>query len=319
MALTMRVLIAAYGQPELLRRTLRSLCACEKPAGYAGVIVIENGARSGLAQVVAEFGAEQRFKYLYSAPANKSLALNYALDLVREGLCVFTDDDVVVPRGTLVAYARAGNDYSAGRFFGGPIVPDYEAEPPAEWLRPYLPRSAAGWRLDTQSVTEIQRPEFIGPNFAAFAEDILRVGGFDPRLGPGRQMASPGEDTEIQARLLASGVRGFYVSEAAMQHFVRAGSTTLEFAVHRAERNGIYWGIERARQPGLSSRALLKIYGQWLNDLWRIRRWRGSADQGTRARADFVAARWRGRWEGIRIGRAWQKAGEPTATVRRAA
>jgi GT2 family glycosyltransferase len=168
-------------------------------------------------------------------------------------------------------------------------------------------------------VTEIERPEFIGPNFAAFADDILRVGGFDPRLGPGRQMASPGEDTEIQARLLAHGVRGYYVPDAAMQHFVRAGSTTLQFAAHRAERNGIYWGIEHAQQLGFFPRGLTKMYGQWLNDLWRIRRWRKSADQGTQARAEFVKARWRGRWEGIRIGRAWDKAAQAIGTVRKAA
>jgi hypothetical protein len=118
-------------------------------------------------------------------------------------------------------------------------------------------------------------------------------------------MASPGEDTEIQVRLLANGVRGFYLPEAGIQHFVRAGSISLEFAVQRAERNGIYWGIEREKTPGFFPRGVMKMVGQWLNDRWRIRRWRKSADEGTRARAAFVAARWRGRWEGIRIGRSW--------------
>jgi glycosyltransferase involved in cell wall biosynthesis len=308
----MHVLIAACGQPKLLRRTLRSLAECEKPAGFTGVVVIENGKRAGLAQVVEEFGPGHHIRYLYSEPANKSLALNEALQEIQSGLCVFTDDDVLVPRGTLLAYARVAADCRWGKFFGGPIVPEYESDPPAQSLRPYLPRSAAGWQLETQTITEIHQPEFIGPNFAAFAEDLLRVGRFDTRLGPGQQMASPGEDTEVQGRLLANGVRGFYVPDAGIQHFVRSGSTSLEFAVHRAERNGIYWGIEHARTRGFFPRGVMKMVGQWLNDRWRIRRWSKSADAGTRARAAFVAARWRGRWEGIRIGRSW---GAAPATV----
>jgi GT2 family glycosyltransferase len=303
------VIIAACGQPALLRRTLCSLAECEKPAGFGGLIVAENGPRSGLAEVVGEFGEQHRFRYLYSEPPNKSLALNRALEEVRDALVVFTDDDVQVPAGTLVAYARGAANCSGGEFYGGPIIPDYEDQPPPAWLVRYLPRSAGGWRLVVTVKTQIAQPEFIGPNFAAFAGDVLRVGGFDVRLGPGKHMASPGEDTEIQERLLSQGVRGFFLPDAAMHHFVRAGAASAEFAVVRAERNGVYWGISQARQPGFFPSGWLKTYGQWLNDRWRIARWRRSGDQATLVRAKCIAARWKGRWEGIRLGRNWNRAG----------
>jgi GT2 family glycosyltransferase len=266
------------------------------------VIVVENGPRTGLEAVVEAFPPEQRLQYLYSEPANKSLALNRALGLVGEALVVFTDDDVQVPRETLRAYARGAEGCRGGEFYGGPILPDYEGEPPPAWLVSMLPRSAAGWRLDVAARTQITRPEFIGPNFAAFAGDILRVGGFDTRLGPGRHMLSPGEDTEIQERLLAHGIRGYYLPDAAMHHFVRANSATVDFAVHRAERNGVYWGISRARRRGFFPRRWLKTYGQWLNDRWRMARWRRSGDPGAVVRAQCAEARWRGRWQGIRAG-----------------
>src|SRR5690348_4734391 len=120
------VLIAACGQPELLRRTLQSLAECAKPAGYSGVIVAENGRRAGLDAVAGQFAAEHSFQYLYSEPPNKSLALNRALERVGDALVVFTDDDVCVPRGALVAYAEAASGRNSGEFYGGPIVPDYE-------------------------------------------------------------------------------------------------------------------------------------------------------------------------------------------------
>jgi GT2 family glycosyltransferase len=299
------VVIAACGQPALLRRTLSSLAECKKPEGYAGVVVAENGPRADLDAVVGEFAAEQHFQYLYSEPANKSLALNRALAGIGEALVVFTDDDVQLPAGTLVAYTRAAADRTGGEFYGGPIVPDYEATPPAPEVLPLLPRSAAGWRLHASAKTEIKQPEFIGPNFAAFAADVLRVGGFDTRLGPGRHMASPGEDTEIQERLLAQGVRGLYLPDAPMRHWVRASNVTLDFAVQRAERNGVYWGIAAARRPGFFPRQWLKMRGQWLNDLVRLARWRRSSDMAVQARAKWLAARWRGRWQGVQVARSW--------------
>jgi len=299
------VVIAACKQPALLRRTLASFAACDKPASYRGLIAVENGPRSGLDQVVAEFSREQRFTYQYSQPANKSLALNRALATAADALVVFTDDDVRVPSNTLVAYAEGAQGLTGGEFYGGPILPDYEAGQPPQWLLPMLPRSAAGWKWDVTAKTQIHQPEFIGPNFAAFAADVLRVGGFDTRLGPGRQMACPGEDTEIQARLLAAGVNGYYLPNAGMHHLVRAGSAGVPFAIERAERNGIYWGLDQARQRGFYPRRWLKITGQWMNDGWRIRRWAKSGREAEQVRAQIMAARWRGRWQGIRLAAQW--------------
>jgi GT2 family glycosyltransferase len=301
------VLIAACGQPELLRRTLQSLADCAKPASYAGVFVVENGPRCGLDRIVGEFGPQHRFHYRYSEPPNKSRALNLALSEAGGALVVFTDDDVIVPSQTLVAYAAGAAGRDSGEFYGGPIVPDYEGPPPPAWLAKLLPRSAAGWRLSVTEKTEVTQAEFIGPNFAAFADDIRRSGGFEPQLGPGPHLISPGEDTEIQVRLLASGVRGYYLPAAAMRHRVRAAACGIEFAVLRAERNGIYWGIAQARQPRFFPRRWLKLWGQWLNDLVRIRRWRRSAEEPERVRAECLAAKWRGRWQGVRWGWYWDQ------------
>jgi GT2 family glycosyltransferase len=299
------VLIAASGQPGLLRRTLDSLARCPQPPGFRGAMIVENGPPTGLDRVVRQAAANLCVEYLYSAPANKSLALNRALRRHAGSLVLFTDDDVRFAPTTLTAYSAAAAGCRGGEFYGGPIVPDYEASAPPEWLRPYLPRSAGGWQLPVSQKTAIRKAEFIGPNFCAFADDVLRVGGYDTRLGPGRQMASPGEDTEIQERLLRHGVAGYYVPDAAMHHWVRAGNVTTQFALQRAERNGIYWGISQARSHNFFPRRWLKMWGQWLNDCWRILRWRRSGEQVAIFRADFTAARWRGRWQGMRLGRRW--------------
>jgi hypothetical protein len=128
-------------------------------------------------------------------------------------------------------------------------------------------------------------------------------------------MLSPGEDTEIQERLLAHGICGFYLPDAGIRHLVRAGASSPEFAMHRAERNGVYWGISQARRSDFCPRRWLKAYGQWLNDRWRIARWRRSGDQVALVRAECMGARWRGRWQGIAAGWNWNAERDAMAAV----
>ena len=90
-----------------------------------------------------------------------------------------------------------------------------------------------------------------------------------------------------------------------MKHLVRANAASVEFAIHRAERNGMYWGISQARRRGFFPRRYLKAFGQWWNDRFRIARWRRTADEAAIVRAACAEARWRGRWQGIRAGWNW--------------
>ena len=52
MARSLWVLIAAAGKPTLLARTLASLAAADKPGSYRGTLVVENGPRCGIEDVV---------------------------------------------------------------------------------------------------------------------------------------------------------------------------------------------------------------------------------------------------------------------------
>ncbi len=48
------VVIVAHGRPDLLERTLTSLAACDLPACYRRCLVIENGRRCGVEEVVRD-------------------------------------------------------------------------------------------------------------------------------------------------------------------------------------------------------------------------------------------------------------------------
>jgi glycosyltransferase involved in cell wall biosynthesis len=236
------VVIPTHGRSTLLARTLESLVGCELPPGYCRTIVVENGSRSGAEQTVRQAASKLAVDYLYHPVANKSAALNAVLEHVGEDLLVLTDDDVRFAPQFLVEYASAAGGETSGAFFGGPMGVDYEQEPPG-WLKSYLPLSARGWELE-EFDGAITQPLFLGCNFAAFACDLRRCGGFDPFLGPGGPSRAGGQDKAIQASLLAAGVRGRYLPEARVWHYVPVERCTPRWLLRRKYCHAVRAGLD---------------------------------------------------------------------------
>lgn len=249
MARALVTVIATAGRPDLLRRTLNSLAVCELPPIYRGAVVVENGPKRGAEEVVSSCDPRLSARYLYQAEGNKSLALNAALDQVGDALIFFTDDDVRFHPGTLRAYAEAAEGRDGGHFYGGPTGVDYEAEPP-DWLKAYLPSSARGRSLGDE-MKPVGGADFLGYNWAAFAADLRAVGGFDPAKGPGAPTRSTGQERDGQLRLLAAGVRGIYVPQAMVWHFVPAERCTSGWALRRIYRGGVEIGLDSDAQTAM--------------------------------------------------------------------
>ena len=300
------VLIAASGQPALLARTLAALAACERPSGYGGVVVVENGPRCGIEDVVRAVPADARARYLYVPEANKSHALNVALAEVEDGLAVFTDDDSRADSHLLVAYARGSAGASGGEFYGGPLIPEFEREPPG-WMRGLLPNHMLGWQLSADGRKSLQNRTFIGPNWAAFRRDLLAIGGFEPRLGPGGVTGGSGQDTDAQQRLRAGGIKGYYLPDAKVGHLLREEYLDRDWILKRAYRQGLGWGIRQGRSRRWST---LRLAIAWARRAHAhaaagLLRLRGGSER--QLIADFTQMRWRGRWEGIAVGRRWDE------------
>jgi hypothetical protein len=301
------VLLAAAGQPQLVQRTLQSLAACEKPSTYRGALVVENGPPCGIEQVVRARPRDELVRYHYVPEPNKSHALNVALTMLDQGLIFFTDDDVRLDQQVLMAYARGSWGVRGGEFYGGPLAVDYEDGEPPAWLKAYLPKTAQGWKLPASEQTRVAARTFLGPNWAAFAQDLWSIGGFEPRLGPGAPTGSTGQETDAQHRLLAAGVKAFYLPDALAWHFVRGKCCTPKWIVERAYRHGLEWGIRRGREPD---------FGRWKERLFWLRLARRRVlcrllhtigGQRWKLAADYIQSRWQGRWDGIAIGRRWDE------------
>lgn len=298
----MAIVIATFRRKRLLRRTLESLARARLPTGLRAVWVVENGGEHGARGVVGSFAGRLPARYLFVPQANKSRALNEALARSDVGLIYFLDDDVRLDEAAVEAYADAAARYGPGHHFAGPLVAEWEEEPPA-WLKPYLPPSATGWYHGDRE-KYYDRPHFIGSNWAAFREDILAVGGFAEHIGPGSAAGAIGDEMELQQRMLEAGGRGVYLPAARVWHHVAASDCDFDWARRRQRRMGLTYGL-LGWEPGGGS--IPKGPAGW----WRVARLAAKVavaralgwSEERRAYLEMTCARTRGYLEGDRMAR----------------
>ena len=145
-------------------------------------------------------------------PRGVSHARNLGWRSTTSSIVAFTDDDCVPAEGWLAAVEQAlGHDATldatTGRVLG--LGPDTHGLHAVSSRTDQRDRTFSGrtmpWHVGT------------GGNLAVRRDALERVGGFDPRLGPG----SPGEaaeDLDLVYRLLASGSRIRYEPRALVYH-----------------------------------------------------------------------------------------------------
>jgi len=260
------VAIVTHDRPSLLARTLESLSQCERPEAFRGVLVVENGAAAESRKIVVGFDSTLPITYRRIDSPAKSEALNEILRLVDDELIIFLDDDVRVAPGLLRAYCDSAERSASGHYFGGPTGVDYE-NPPADWLRRFLPSSAVGFSLNTGDASVRYPTCFLGFNWAAFGSDLKSCGGFSSRFGPGTA-AGGGDESFVQLRLNRRGIVGRYVPEAMVWHFVPRERCSPAWALARARSGGICAGVFEEHRHRLYGRRLPKSR-VLLRQLWR--------------------------------------------------
>jgi len=298
MSVPISILFATAQRPELVKRTLEGLTITEKPPAFQGIWVVENGSRQGVEQIVADFSTTLPVHYLYSEEASKPASLNLGLSKLPNSLVYMTDDDVRFYPETLLALAEAATKAPGNSYFGGPFDVDYDSPPPS-WLKPWLPYSARGWSRPHDQPTLLSRGRFIGFNWAVYRDDLRRLNGFDPTIGPGSTADSTGDETEFQRRLGKQGFQPWYVPGMRLAHYVPESRCSPEWAIDRAYRHGVGWG-QLHRHSLLHPFLKLKAYAglHWARRSTSKDEME-STDPTTTTLARLRESKWRGRLEGL--------------------
>jgi len=240
------VLICTHDRAGLLERTLASLNAAVRPAGWAvDVLVAANACRDGTHAFLdryagqAEGRGDLRLTWFAEPTPGKSYALNSAMPRVQSDLVAFVDDDHRVDGGYLQAVCNAAAHYPDAALFCGRILPDWDGSEPA-WVHdqgPYriyplpVPRFELG-ELPREVMADLAIPG--GGNLFLRTAWLERIGPFATDMGPIGHDLGGAEDRDWVLRALRLGGRMWYVPEAVQYHYVDATRLTLPYVIRKA-------------------------------------------------------------------------------------
>lgn len=258
------VVIATHDRRETLSRTLDSLKECRIPDGFSRVVIVENGSYQ-CRETVQALPTFLRAAYLHLPAANKSSALNLAMETLHEDFVLFFDDDVRIDPLVLEGYASAFQRHGDNVFYGGKCIPQFDSEPDERVLR-FFPKSIQGLDYgENEQVYETIR--FLGCNWAVPAAALRAIGGFNPHFGPGATRPT-GQETLAQRLLVRGGLCGVYLPHCRVYHRIAVSHCSMTWLRQRYYRQGIEKGWRDKRPTfdfmmdsfALLAKAVLSIF-----------------------------------------------------------
>jgi GT2 family glycosyltransferase len=201
-------------------------------------------------------------RYLHSPTVGLSRARNIGLRAARSEVVVLLDDDMLVEpewlSRLLEGYGAGGpQTVATGRVLAAPPEGDGHGLPPAALFAYTEPLTYRGR----------QRVDIVpGANIAVPRDLVLRLGGFDERLGAGSRFGSA-DDNDMGFRLLDAGCEVHHVPDATVLH--RAWRSRRDLARLR-------WSYGRGKGAFYAKHASLRdrhTLGRMARDAWtRVRR-----------------------------------------------
>jgi glycosyltransferase involved in cell wall biosynthesis len=204
------VAISTRNRGRLIKETLEALLAVHQPG--VEILVADQSTDDRTLEAVEEVAAgDPRVRYERSSQVGLSRGRNFALHSSHAEVIAYTDDDCIVTPEWLPTIMKEFADPEIAAVYGRLLPYEGTDRTGIEvGFKPSLVRSeyrvrTPGWYIGH------------GGNMAFRRSALLEVGGFDPLLSAGAELAS-GEDSDIAHRLLAAGKTVVYSGEALAFH-----------------------------------------------------------------------------------------------------
>ena len=262
MSTHLTIAICTWNRAELLRQTLASLKQMSVPGDLKWeIVLVDNNCTDHTADVIASFDSQLPIRAVVEPQQGHSHSRNRAIQESQGDYILWTDDDVLVDSGWLLAYLAAFERHPSAAFWGGPIEPRFESEPP-RWLRENWKRCAGVFAVRSFGDDEFEFTERVlpfGANFAIRGE-LQRQLLYDARFGRVSDQSVRGYDEiDVLRQLLDAGHRGFSVPAATLKHFIPTSRMTIDYVRRFYEGQGETWVLR-----GQSQEPVWKLAAQCL-------------------------------------------------------
>jgi glucosyl-dolichyl phosphate glucuronosyltransferase len=221
---TFSIVLCTRNRAQLLEEALESLLLLDYPADEVELLLVDNASNDDTPLVAERFRKRAPFfvRVIREAETGLSAARNRGIREARGHYLFFTDDDQAVDPAVLREHARVAETFGARAIQGGIALRFRRTRP--EWLRGSL-ASLLGETPD-RAEGDTSVPLF-GGNMVIRKEVFERHGGFRVDLGKGR--AGYSEDSELSARLHASGELVVFAPSARVYHLISGDRMTPGF------------------------------------------------------------------------------------------
>lgn len=262
------LVVATRGRVAKINELFESLAAQVPP--FEVLLVDQNG-DDRLGALVAAWTGRFPLTHLRSAVAHANAARNQGLQAAAGDLVAFPDDDCTLPPGTLAQVRAAFAAHPGIAVLTGPAAAPGGGLGSGRWR-------AAGGPITVRNVWT----SVIEFNLWLRRDVALKLGGFDPAMGPGARFGSA-EGNDLVCRALAAGHAARY--DPGLQ-VVHPDKRLTPEAVERAHRYGLGLGYAlRRHAPAttalpflvrpLGGAALALLRGRWLDARYYAATWRG--------------------------------------------
>ena len=212
---TLTVVVCTYNRAELLAESLEAIVRELEATPAIELVVVDNNSSDETPEVAAAKVRGVRAARVVREPAQGlSHARNRGLAEASAPWVAYVDDDALVERGWA---ARALATIADGAFdaFGGVYVPWYKYGRP-RWFRDSYASNAG--IAERRLLGE--REFFSGGNAVLSRRALDEVGGFSSELGMKGAVRAYGEETAVQIRMRARGLRIGFDPELIVRHVV---------------------------------------------------------------------------------------------------
>lgn len=201
------IIVPTYDRPRQLQRCLRALHLLDYPHDRFEVIVVNDGGKQPLTEIIAEFVPLLNLRYVLQQNSGPAVARNNGARMANGRFLAFTDDDC--------APASSWLNKLANRLMNEPskMVGGYTRN--ALYRNPFSITSQLliDFLYQYYNQTESRARFFTSNNFAVAANLFWEVGGFEESMS-----LAAGEDREFCDRWLDKGLGMVYVRGAVIYH-----------------------------------------------------------------------------------------------------
>lgn len=220
------IAVCTWNRADLLSDTLASFSKLSiVPPVRLRVIIVDNNSTDSTAEVIrdfqnSDFASKNPVVALTETRQGHTYSRNCAIDAADSDLMIWTDDDVEVSADWVTRYVEAANQNLEVTFWGGEITAKFETEVP-KWIRENWDTVKGCFAIREFSgdmeLDESRLP--YGANFAIRTEAQSQYR-FNESLGRRGDQVLGEDELDLFRRLLASGMRGQWVPDAGLKHFI---------------------------------------------------------------------------------------------------